>query len=237
MEKSIGFLIVEDELMIAEMISGILINAGYSKIRIAETLDEAIEMINQVVPDIVLTDINFGKLNTGIDLGKLLFTKYKVPFIYITSYSGSEVVEKAKHTRPSAYLIKPFKEEDLLVAIELAIFNSKNSVNNQQPGEIMIKIGRSLVRLNYNDIKWLESAANYTTLHLVNNKKIIRMPLSELIEQLPSGQFIRIHKSYVVNKQHVSETSVNSIMIGDFVLPIGRTYKDNVLIFFKNFFS
>jgi two-component SAPR family response regulator len=123
------FLIVEDEFLIAETISEILTNIGCFKIRMVSTVEEAITEIELRKPQIVLTDINLGREKTGIDLGNLLHTKYHIPFIYITSHSSPEILGKAKHTRPNAYIIKPFKNEDLMVAIELALFNSTTNTN------------------------------------------------------------------------------------------------------------
>ncbi len=125
LDKAKCFLIVEDELLIAEHISGILTKAGYVNNTIAISVDEAIESIEKHRPDMVLTDIALGNQRTGIDLGQLLFEQYKISFIYITSHSSPEILTKAKHTHPNAFLVKPFKKEDLLVAIELALFNSE----------------------------------------------------------------------------------------------------------------
>jgi DNA-binding LytR/AlgR family response regulator len=229
------FLIVEDEFLIAETISEILINIGCSKIRMVSTVEEAITEIELRKPQIVLTDINLGREKTGIDLGNLLHTKYHIPFIYITSHSSPEILGKAKHTRPNAYIIKPFKNEDLMVAIELALFNSTTNTNNALSfQELIVKEGRAIVRLNCDDIKWMETEGNYTTINLVDAKRrVVRIPISELQQQLPTQQFVRIHKSYLINKKHITELRTNSVIIQENELPIGRAYQAFVLDFFK----
>lgn len=230
------FLIVEDELLIAETISDILINAGCNQIRIVSSVEEAIREIEQRKPQLVLTDINLGEEKTGIDLGKLLQSVYHIPFIYITSHSSPEILGKAKHTRPNAYIIKPFKNEDLLVAIELAIFNSTEApASKTESSELVIKEGRAMVRLDCNNITWLEADGNYTTVNLADSKrKVIRTSLSDLQEQLSPHQFIRIHKSYVVNKAQVSEIRANSVMITTHnELPVGRSYRQALDEIFK----
>jgi DNA-binding LytR/AlgR family response regulator len=229
------FLIVEDEFLIAETISEILINIGCSKIRMVSTVEEAITEIELRKPQIVLTDINLGREKTGIDLGNLLHTKYHIPFIYITSHSSPEILGKAKHTRPNAYIIKPFKNEDLMVAIELALFNSTTNTNNALSfQELIVKEGRAIVRLNCDDIKWMETEGNYTTINLVDAKRrVVRIPISELQQQLPTKQFVRIHKSYLINKKYITEIRANSVIIQENELPIGRAYQAFVLDFFK----
>lgn len=223
-------LIVEDEFLIAENTAEILERSGYTHIRMASTVEEAMAAIEQEAPTMVLTDIALGQAKTGIDLGALLHEKYKIPFIYITSHSSPEILGKAKHTRPNAYIIKPFKNEDLIVAIELALFNSDTAKEESNDAdELLVKEGRAMVRLPHASIMWMEADGNYTTIHVDNQKRrVVRTPISELQEQLPERSFIRIHKSFLVNYKFVNEVRAGSLMIGTTELPIGRTYQDVV---------
>lgn len=235
MIQASDFLIVEDEFLIAETISEILIRVGCSKIRIVSSVEDALEEIKICKPTMVLTDINLGQEKSGIDLGKLLHEQYQIPFIYITSHSSPEILGKAKHTRPNAYIVKPFKNEDLIVAIELALFNSGSPKDNTTDNsELIVKEGRAIVRLNANDIKWMETEGNYTTINLVEAKRrVVRIPISELQLQLSSQQFVRIHKSYLVNKKYITEIRTNSILIKDLELPIGRAFQSSVSVLLK----
>jgi two-component system, LytTR family, response regulator LytT len=232
--SALSFLIVEDELLIAELISEILTTAGHANIRFASTVDEALNEINIERPDMILTDINLESDKSGIDLGNILNEKYKIPFIYVTSHSSPEIIGKAKHTLPNAYIVKPFKKEDLIVAIELALFNSDKKNPEPDSPDLLVKEGRAMIRLNCSHITWLETEGNYVTINLDNGKrKVVRIPLSELQQQLPSQQFVRIHKSYLVNKKQVAGIRANSVLILDTELPIGRAFQDTVQSFFK----
>lgn len=230
MIQASDFLIVEDEFLIAETISEILSNAGFFQVRIVSSVEEAVTEIECRKPDMVLTDINLGKEKSGIDLGELLFQKYQIPFIYITSHSSPEILGKAKHTRPNAYIVKPFKNEDLMVAIELALFNSMSQKdNNTDNSELIVKEGRALVRLNCNDILWLETDGNYVTINLLDNKRrVVRIPLSELQQQISSQQFVRIHKSFLINVKFITEIRTNSVILQTKEFPIGRAYQTSV---------
>lgn len=232
--NSSRFLVVEDELLIAETISDFLKKEGCQNITLVESVEEAIEYIEANQVDFVLTDIALGKDKTGIDLGNLLHTRYRIPFIYITSHADKTMIDKAKHTRPNAYIVKPFKKEDLLVAIELGLYNSKNTPAVSDSEELIVKEGRAMVRLYHATILWIESDGNYSTIHLKDDKRrVIRQSLSELQEQLPATGFIRIHKSYLVNKAHVMELNTNSLIVQNSELPIGRAYQGNLHGFFK----
>jgi two-component system response regulator LytT len=234
MVQRTNFLIVEDELLIAEMISKILENEGCVNIRIVSSVADAIKEIELNAPGMILTDINLGDKKTGIHLGELLHTTYHIPFIYISSHSSSEIIGKAKLTRPNAYIIKPFKKEDLLVAIELALFNTSEKSASEEVPELIVKEGRAMVRIDCRNITWLEADGNYTTINLTDNKRrVVRTSLSDLAEQLPTSGYLRIHKSFVINKKQVSEIKTYSIMIEGNELPIGRSYKLEVENAFK----
>ena len=224
-EQSI--LIVEDELLIADHISRILNTAGFTNNYIAINVDEAIEAIQIQKPHIVLTDILLNGTKTGIDLGALLHTHYKIPFVYITSHSSPEMLSKAKHTYPNAYLVKPFKKEDLIVAIELALFNAELNTNPNETANLIIRDGHAMAQISFTDILWMEAEGNYTLLFTSNHKKrLVRTVITELHQQLPSQDFIRIHRSYVINKNYVTEYKSSFVYIKDIKLPVGRTYKE-----------
>ncbi|MES2566542.1 MAG: response regulator transcription factor [Bacteroidota bacterium] len=230
-----SFLIVEDELLIAETISDYLKKENCTKINIVESVDEAITFLEHNKIDFVLTDIALGKGKTGIDLGHLLNTSFNVPFIYITSHADKAMIDKAKHTHPKAYIVKPFKKEDLLVAIEFALYNIENTPTKlQESDELIVKEGKALIKLFHQHILWLEAEGNYTTIYLQNDKRrVIRTTLSELEEQLASNNFIRIHKSYLVNKKHITEVRTGSLIINENELSVGRTYQHNLVDVFK----
>lgn len=234
MQTHADFLIVEDELLIAEGIAALLGGAGYERVRIVESVEEAVKEIENRPPTIVLSDIALGKEKTGIDLGEMLQNKYHIPFIYVSSHSSPEILGKAKHTRPNAYLVKPFKNEDLLVAVELALFNISNGPSNKTSAELTIKEGRVIVKLYCNDILWIEADGNYAMIYVMNGKRrLVRMSITELESQLTPDLFLRTHKSYLVNREHVTEIRSGSLLVKGQEIPIGRAFHTNVAASFK----
>jgi len=124
-------------------------------------------------------------------------------------------------------LVKPFKKEDLIIAIELALFSSELKNKNQEEPKLLIKDGHAMAQIPLSDIFWLEAEGNYTLIHTNNNKKrLIRNVITELHLQLPANDFIRIHRSYVVNKKHIIEYKAGHILIKETKLPVGRTYRE-----------
>jgi len=119
-------LVVEDEPIIAQDISDFLIEAKYTCVGIAHNSENAFDLLINRSPDIALLDINIGGNLDGIDLGKVIREKYKIPFIFLTSLSDKKTLDKAKLTLPYGYIVKPFKGRDLISAIEMAIFRHSN---------------------------------------------------------------------------------------------------------------
>jgi len=113
----VRILIVEDELIIAEDMSNMLSNMGYTIVGIAMDFEEAITLLNEDKPDLILLDVNLGGKKDGINLAEEINLTYNIPFIFTTSYSDTATLERAKKTNPVNYLVKPFKSEQLFTAI------------------------------------------------------------------------------------------------------------------------
>src|ERR1700761_9091773 len=124
-------LIVEDEFIIADVLRSILQTAGYNVCGIADSVKEALALIEEFKPELVLLDIYLkGKL-TGIDLARNL-SQLDIPFIYISANSNQKVLEAAKVTNPYGFVIKPFREKDVLLAVEIAVYRYENQLENGQ---------------------------------------------------------------------------------------------------------
>ena len=116
-------IVVEDELLIALHIKKVLEKHDYEVVIDITSVEDAILFIEKTPPDLVLIDINLNKDKEGTELGKYLLQKDSIPYIYITSYSDKSTLEKVNMTRPKGYIVKPFKEEDLLSTISVILNN------------------------------------------------------------------------------------------------------------------
>jgi CheY-like chemotaxis protein len=112
---------VEDDEIIAKVIEWRLNNLGYSVCGSAKNGVDAIALIKEKVPDLVLLDIELKGPMDGIDVGEILSSKTKIPFIYLTSHTEDSILKRAKNTGSKGYVKKPFSDDDLRVAIELAL--------------------------------------------------------------------------------------------------------------------
>lgn len=123
-------LIVEDEFIVANDLRLILIRAGYDVTGIAASVDEANELLQKHKPDLVILDIRLeGKLS-GIDFARKLRAE-NIAFIYLSAYANQQILEEARTTEPYGFLVKPFREQDLLVTLDIAWYRHTNSLESK----------------------------------------------------------------------------------------------------------
>jgi PAS domain S-box-containing protein len=121
MEKK-SILIVEDEKISALDLKETLESLGYGIAGIASTGENAIEIVDMRVPDLILMDIHLAGQLSGIEAAEKILATHSVPIIYLTAYADPELVERAKKTRPYGYIIKPYEERGIQTEIEIALY-------------------------------------------------------------------------------------------------------------------
>ena len=114
-------LVVEDDPVVRADIVDCLYELGYPTVSEAGNGQKAREILELSLPDLVFLDIHLGKDDTGISLGHLLNQEYRLPFIYLTAFSDDQTLASVKKTLPAGYVLKPFHEQRLKVAIEVAL--------------------------------------------------------------------------------------------------------------------
>ena len=132
-------LIVEDEFAVANDLQLILERAGYTVSGIAFSVARALEINRRQRPDLVLVDIHLKGSATGIDLAHHLSAD-NIPFVYLSANTNTSVLEEAKMTKPYGFLVKPFREKDVLVALEIARYRHAHSVEVQVRKEQTLQI-------------------------------------------------------------------------------------------------
>lgn len=236
-------LIVEDELIIAEDLKEILEGASYEVIGIATSWEETARALQTALPDVLLIDISIKGNVDGVQVANMIRERFNLPFIYITSYTTKSVIERAKLTKPYGYIIKPYKEQDVLISVELALSNfaidklkqnsafTPDSQKNHvlKDDHLFIRDKGGLVKIKFSDILFLEADGNYTIIHLAGSKYMLRSTLKSAESQLPAERFFRIHKSYIINLQEITKIDSSLVSVGKVALPIGRAYQEPLM--------
>jgi two-component system response regulator LytT len=206
-------LIVEDQVLTANHIKNILNDNNWHQIEIAYKINQAIELLETFVPDIVLLDINVEGKNSGIEWAKKYVTEAKI--IFITGQTELETLQLALSTNPISYLTKPVKKIDLVAAITLFSINIK-------PTYIVVKDGYDEVKINVDDILFIKSDANYIDIQLENKKFTIRKSLDSFLKEVQSDKFIKVHRSYIINQVKITKKTSTFLYIEDFEIPLSR---------------
>jgi len=123
-------LVVEDESMVALDLKLILTRAGYKVCGIADSVKEALALIEEQKPEMVLLDIFLKGVSTGIDLAKTL-TEQNIAFVYLSANFQESILEKAKTTQPYGFMVKPFREKELLITLDVAFYRHQNSLESK----------------------------------------------------------------------------------------------------------
>jgi DNA-binding LytR/AlgR family response regulator len=217
-------LIVEDEALIAEHLKTILEQLNCAIIEVVDTKEAAISTIDTLKPDITLLDINLAGHMEGIDIADYINTTCQLPFIFITAYADATTLNKALIKHPAAYITKPFKQADVIAAIQLVFLNK----TKQKTAYLVFKSGELTVRLNTTAITHIEATGNYIVIHTKEKKFTVRHSLSWALENLPVMSFIKVHRSFIVNIHHIQTFNSHELKVEQTIIPLSRLYKEDL---------
>ena len=179
--------------------------------------------------DLIFLDIQMPEMN-GFDFIRSLDFP---PNIIIVS-SAEEFALKAFDFNVVDYLLKPVSYGRFCKAIDKTIrYFTRKEITNSGDEEIFIKKGSSLVKLKLTEIIYIEALENYVTLNTNDDKFTIHFTMKAIESQLPSGVYIRVHRSYIINKSMIQTIKENSLdlIVGGIVksIPVGKSFRDSLL--------
>lgn len=189
---------------------------------------KALDLIKSGQVDLMFIDIQMPDI-TGIEFVRSLDNPPKV--IFTTAYQ--EYALEGFELSATDYLLKPFSFERFFQAANKAISSLTVTQSIKLADDfITIRADRKYYKINFNDIRYIEGQKAYVTFHTDKKKITALASLKDLEQKLPSNLFLRIHKSYIASKQHIDELEGNMIKVNDKQLPIGNTYKNEILKLF-----
>lgn len=251
MKSPIKILVVEDEMIIAAKISLRLTKLGYEVIGIVPRSEEALLHIEQNEPDIVLLDINLKGDLDGIGLAEnILKNEYPCVIIYLTANNDEATFNRAKTTRPFAFLSKPLNPVDLERTLELTVERilkqreiEDHSTQELKPeldlalqqadkdfltDRIFVKVKQKMVKIFVSDILYIEADRSYCKIYTKNEQHLLSVPLKNVEDKLSKGQFMRIHRSYLINITAIDEMTETHVFIGKQAIPITASSKEEL---------
>ena len=124
------------------------------------------------------------------------------------------------------YLLKPFSFEKLLKAINKALLTLKAKSFTSHPGHTFIRSDGQYHRLFFDDILYVEGMKDYVKVHSSGDVLSVAMNLSSISEKLPRDNFIRVHKSFIVNKKKITRLDNLELFLGEQAIPIGGSFRE-----------
>jgi len=181
--------------------------------------------------DILFLDINMPVLD-GIAFLKTVKDPPQV--IFTTAYK--EYAVNAFDLAACDYLLKPFSLERFIVAVDKAMAQLNRSPVPQPAGEtakpedhLFIKTDNKIYKIFYRDILYAEASGNYTKIVTVQSTLMAGLTFSGFEQQLPGSLFVRVHRSFIINKLAISHIEGNRVFIHKVEIPIGSNYKETFL--------
>jgi two-component system LytT family response regulator len=224
--KAYSIVITDDEPIAREILAGYV--ARMPALMLEGSCSNALEalgVINSRPVSILLMDINMPETN-----GMQLIRSLKEPPLVIFTTAYSEYAVESYELSAVDYLLKPISFQRFSKGIDKAI----EILSSRQHGEqdhLFFKSDGRWIKVHLNDILLVEGLKDYVRIHTNEKKLIIHSTMKSMEEQLitHSGQFLRVHKSYIINTGCVSEIHPLSLKIADQLIPIGNTYKELVM--------
>lgn len=192
---------------------------------------EAKAILAKEIVDILFLDINMPVMS-GISFIRTLKNPPQV--IFTTAYK--EFAVEAFDLAACDYLLKPFSLERFIVAVDKAVDRLQGkpgavqeNIASTSQDSIFIRTDGKIYKILQNDLLYAEASGNYTKIVTANNIFMPGMTFSGTEELLPKQMFVRVHRSFIINKNKISHIEGNRVYIGKTEIPIGSNYKEGFL--------
>jgi DNA-binding LytR/AlgR family response regulator len=232
----IKVLIVEDEALIAAEIAECLEENDFEITGIASTAEDALGLLLTGKPDVILMDISIKGKTNGIELAKRILESHNLPVIFLTSNTDTTVFKKATQVNPNAFLLKPFNEKELPIAIELAFTNHNaqviKSLSNKPvlTSSVFVKNGKKFCKIQTDDIWYIQGEGSYSRLVTREGEFLVSFNLSQFHDEIDNKYFVRVHRSYIINLKNIDGFDLDNVFIKSKSIPISKQQSEN---FFK----
>jgi DNA-binding LytR/AlgR family response regulator len=222
-------IIVDDEPLAIEILESYV--SKVDQLALAGSFRNAVSaftFLQQNHVDLIFLDIQMPKLS-GIDFLKTLRHPPKV--IFTTAFRDYAI--EGFELEVADYLLKPIPFERFLKSVAKIIHQpvapSPVAKADAQENYVYFKVDKKMIKTRMSDILYIESIKDYVKVRTPEKEIVTQQKISYLEESLPGEKFIRIHRSFIVNREKIDAYSATDVEIGKFTVPIGRNYKNDVM--------
>ncbi len=217
-----NIIIVEDEIITATDIKETLEEKGHRVQPICKNYNEDINAIKQKVPDLAIIDIKLrNSPMDGIAVAEEINKDFDIPIIFLTSQTDTETFERAKLTHPVAYLLKPFRHNELVFQIELAynhyLINKPSDNNPSKAESVFFPYQKGHKKIQKQHILFIKAEGAYVNLYTQTEKKplLFTMPLGYISQFFTTPNFYKLTRSYIINLDQIARFDAEYIYFDD----------------------
>lgn len=226
---TISCLIIDDEPMARKLLQEYIEETDFLVLAgVAENPVKAMGLIKELAVDLIFLDVNMPKMN-GMEFMR---SSANLPMVIMTTAYGQYALEGFEMAVID-YLVKPFSLERFLKAaqkaLDLKLLKDKALPANTSTDHFYVKCNGKVVRVNCDELLYIEGMSNYITLYTTNAKLVVYLTIKGILEKLPSNNFVQVHKSVVVNTDKISSIDGNMLYIGDHKVAIGANFSDEAM--------
>ncbi len=237
-------LVVEDEAIVRMDIENTLKRTGHSVVASCATGEEAVELCEEHRPQVVLMDIALQGGMSGVDAARRIRERTGSAVIFLTANSDPGTVNRARTAVPYGYVIKPFRQVDLTVAIEVAMHNHGKDMNLRRERDdlrmrlsgdgdqtaLFIHVKGRQQRVLCREIRFIQALKDYVGVQVGARRFVVYSTMSGIEQRLPQDQFLRVHRSYIVRMGSIKAIEDYHLLLdeGEERIPIGGLYMSKV---------
>lgn len=222
-------IIVDDDLISTNAIKHCISKAAFlNLVATCSNAIDAMEIVSKEMPDLIFLDIEMPEV-TGLDFMRSLSNKPKI--IFVTS--NKDYAHDAFEFEVEDFLLKPITLPRFIKAVtkvkeQWSMEKSKLALH---PGDnsIFVKIDSKLIKINTEEILMIEALADYVNIFTAAKTYTAHSTMKGIETKLPPDEFIRIHRSFIVKFNDITEIENNNIKLGKKLLPIGKLYKEDLM--------
>jgi DNA-binding LytR/AlgR family response regulator len=209
--SNLKMVIIEDEFFAADHLAGLVEKLGYDVKGIYHSGESFLNETDWDF-DAAIVDIFLSEEMLGLDVA-VHIQEHNRPFIFLTANKDPITLKRAARLNPKAYISKPFNENDIAASLQI--------IDAQRTEKISVKSSSGVQEINPNDILFIKSDGSYIEIQTSKKKFVQRKLLKEIEAELPSN-FVRSHRSYIVNIDYIERKSSDELIILGHSIPVSR---------------
>jgi two-component system LytT family response regulator len=206
-------LVIDDDLTHLDMMVKRLKSLSFSDVSQANSVKQAVDILDVQSPDLVLTDHYLDKGMTSIDFVKTYLLHRNIPVIVMSVFHNEKVFSDILQVMPLDFLSKNCSDFELKKSVELSLLRKEEEQKKSKlQNYFLVKAGNNILKINAEAIEMVEVEGKYLNIYADEKKHIIRSSLNDFVKRLPS-QFLKIHQSYIVNMDFVESIDADEQIV------------------------